>query len=393
MSNDVRQRVLRLLAESPFIEGHNDAPIQLRERSGNDLNRFDLSRFDFEDTSALEPPMHTDLERLRAGGVGAQFWVAYVPFELAGPGASRVMFEQLEVARRLVAAYPDTLQPAFSADDIERIHSNADGKIASLFAVEGGHGIENSLGALRLAYQAGARYMTLLHAVHTDWADCCHHDPVHGGLTDFGREVVACMNDLGMMIDLSHSSADTMRQTIEASRAPVACTHSGAAALNDYPRNVPDDVLKMIRDTGGIVMATFVPTFVSARVMEHHASRAGWQARLMELRPDDAERRESELAAWDADHPAPRATLGDVADHIDYLCSVMGAEHVGIGSDFDGIGEVPEGLEDVSKFPDLFVELARRGYSDDQLRAIAGGNILRVMRAVEAISSSDSERQ
>ena len=373
MNEDTRERVLRLLAESPFIEGHNDAPIQLLERSGNDLNSFDLNHFDFEDTTALEPPMHTDLKRLRAGCVGAQFWVAYVPFEVAGPGAARVMFEQLEVARRLVAAYPDTLQPAFSAADIERIH--ADGKIASLFAVEGGHGIENSLGALRLAYQAGARYMTLLHSVHTDWADCAHLDPVHGGLTDFGREVVSLMNDLGMMIDLSHSSADTMRQAIETSRAPVACTHSGAAALLDYPRNVPDDVLKMIRDTGGIVMATFVPHFVSARVMEHRAGRLGWQARLTEMHPDNAERRERELAA-----------LGEVADHIDHLCAVMGAEHVGTGSDFDGIEQVPEGLEDVSKFPDLFVELARRGYSDDQLGAIAGGNCLRVLRAVESMA-------
>ena len=229
--------------------------------------------------------------------------------------------------------------------------------------------------------------MTLLHCVHTDWADCCHLDPVHGGLTDFGREVVACMNELGMLIDLSHASADTMRQTIEASRAPVACTHSGAAALHYYPRNVPDDVLKMIRDTGGIVMATFVPYFVSARVMEHRAGRLGWQARLTQSHPDDAERRARELAAWDTDHPAPRATLGDVADHIDYLCSVMGAEHVGIGSDFDGIEEVPEGLEDVSKFPDLFVELARRGYSDEHLRAIAGGNCLRVLRAVESMKA------
>ncbi len=381
MSEEIRQRVLRLLAESPFVEGHNDVPYQLRQRVGNDLDRFD-----FEDTSALEPPMHTDLKRLRAGRVGAQFWAAYVPFELAGAGAARVMFEQIEVAARLASAYPDTLQPAFCADDIERIH--ADGKIASLIAVEGGHGIENSLAALRLAYRAGARYMTLLHNVHTDWADCCRLDPVHGGLTDFGREVVACMNDLGMLIDLSHASADTMRQTIDASRAPVACTHSGAAAINDYPRNVPDDVLRMLRDGGGIVMATFVPYFVSARVLEHRASRTGWKARLMELHPDDAGQRERQLAAWDVDHAATHATLGEVADHIDHLCAIMGAEHVGIGSDFDGIEEVPEGLEDVSKFPDLFVELVRRGYGNDELRGIAGGNFLRVMRAVEAAAAA-----
>ncbi len=376
MTEDLRDRVLQLLAESPFVEGHNDVPFQVRQRAGNDLESFD-----FEDTHALDPPMHTDLKRLRAGCVGAQFWAAYVPHELAGAGAARVMFEQIEVAARLATAYPETLQPAFCADDIERIH--AAGKIASLIAVEGGHAIENSLPVLRLAYHAGARYMTLLHNVHTDWADCCLLDPVHGGLTDFGHEVVACMNELGMLIDLSHASADTMRQTIEASTAPVACTHSGAAAINDYPRNVPDDVLRMLRDSGGIVMATFVPYFVSPRVLEHHARRTGWSARLSELYPDDAERRKRELAFWEADHPAERATIGDVADHVDHLCDVMGSEHVGIGSDFDGIKEVPEGLEDVSKFPDLFVELARRGYSDDELRGIAGGNFLRVMRAVE----------
>ena len=376
MNEETRAHVLRLLTESPFIEGHNDVPSQLRQRVGNNLDHFD-----FEDTTALDPPMHTDLTRLRAGRVGAQFWAAYVPFQLAGAGAARVMFEQIEVAAQLARAYPETLHPAFCADDIERIH--ATGKIASLIAVEGGHGIENSLAALRLTYQAGARYMTLLHNVHTDWADCCRLDPEHGGLTDFGHEVVRCMNDLGMLIDLSHASTDTMRQAIETSRAPVACTHSGAAAINNYPRNVPDDVLKMLCDNGGIVMATFVPYFVSARVLEHRACRIGWISRLLEMHPDDTRRREQELALWDADHPAERATLGDVADHIDHLCAVMGPGHVGIGSDFDGIEEVPDGLEDVSKFPDLFIELARRGYNDDELRGIAGCNFLRVMRAVE----------
>jgi membrane dipeptidase len=382
MGEDLTTRVRRVLAESPLIDGHNDTPIQLRNRLNADGSRIDPASFDFEDTTALAPPMHTDLRRLRAGGVAAQFWVAYVPFELAGPEAAEVMFEQLDVARRLVAAHPDTLQAAFCADDVERHH--AAGKIASLFAVEGGHGINNSLDLLRRAYEEGARYMTLLHAAHTDWADCAHQDPVHEGLTEFGLEVVGLMNDLGMMIDLSHASADTMRQTIAASRAPVACTHSGALALVDFPRNVPDDVLRMIRDTGGIVMATFVPRFVSGPVLEHRARRCGQKARLVEVHPHDRARRDKELAAWDTDNPAPRATLGDVADHIDYLRAAMGVEHVGIGSDFDGIDDIPDGLEDVSRFPDLFVELARRGYTDDELRAIAGGNCLRVLRAVEA---------
>ena len=382
MNEQLREHVVRLLAESPLIDGHNDVPFQIRQRVDSEL-----SRLDFNDTTTLQPPMHTDLERLRAGHVGAQFWAAYVPIELAGPGAARVMFEQIEVAAQLAAAYPDTLEQAFCADDIERIH--AAGKIASLIAVEGGHGIENSLTLLRQAFHAGARYMTLLHNVHTDWADCCRLDPVHDGLTDFGRQVVACMNDLGMLIDLSHASADTMRQTIEASRAPVACTHSGAAAINDYPRNAPDDVLQMLADTGGIVMATFVPYFVSAQVLEHRTSRTGWQACLDERHPDDAQRRATAMTDWDADHPPPQATLDQVADHIDHLCTVMGVEHVGIGSDFDGIEEVPDGLEDVSKFPDLLVELARRGYDDDQLRAIAGGNVLRVMRAVESSAATN----
>ncbi len=385
MTQETRDRVLRLLAESPLIDGHNDVPHQVSRRLDGDLERFD-----FEDTTGLEPPMHTDLSRLRAGRVGAQFWAAYVPIERAGPGAARLMFESIELASRLISSYPDTLEAAFGADDIERIH--ATGKIASLIGVEGGHGIENSLTFLRRAHQAGGRYMTLLHNVHTDWADCGFLDPIHGGLTDFGRQVVACMNDIGMLVDLSHASADTMRQAIETSRAPAACTHSGARAITDYPRNVPDDVLHLLRDTGGIVMATFVPYFVSTRVLEHNAERAGCKARLAELHPDDAERRERELAAWDTDHPTVRATLAEVADHIDYLCSVMGTEHVGIGSDFDGIEVLPDGLEDVSKFPDLFVELARRGYSDEELRAIAGGNFLRVMRAVESTAASRTER-
>lgn len=370
----------RILASVPLFDGHNDVPYQLRVRADNDLAALDL-----HDTSALEPPMHTDLARLRRGRVGAQFWAAYVPIECAGPGAARVMFEQIEVTHAMIERYPESLELALGADDIERIH--ADGRIASLVAVEGGHGLENSIALLRRTYAAGVRYLTLVHNVHTDWADCCRQDPRHGGLTGLGREIIAEMNQLGMLVDLSHSSADTMRDVLGVSTAPVACTHSGARAVNDYPRNVPDDVLTAIAANGGIVMATFVPYFVCAEVLAHKAARAAEVERLALSHPDEPQRRADAIARWDGGNPVPRATLAQVADHIDHLCRMMGHEHVGIGSDFDGIGEVPVGLEDVSCYPALLSELLARGYDEQQVAAIAGGNLLRVLRGVEAAAT------
>lgn len=363
-----------------LIDGHNDLPWQLRQRFDNDLERVDL-----HDTRALSPPMHTDLSRLRTGGVGAQFWALYVPVDRAGPGAARFLLEQLDVMRRLEQRYPSDLGPAVTADDIERQVS--DGRIASLLAIEGGHAIEDSPGVLRSMAVAGVRYMTLTHNAHTAWADCCCEEPRHGGLSETGRELLAEMNRCGMLVDLSHASVGTMWDALAGSRTPVVFTHSGARAVTDHVRNVPDRVLHRVRDTGGLVMATFVPAFVSAAVHSHQAEREAEQARLTLLHPADEDRRDLELAAWDRDRPEPRATVADVADHIDHLVRVMGAEHVGIGSDFDGIRDVPDGLEHAGRFPALLSELARRGHNEEQLRAIAGGNLLRVLRAAERHAS------
>jgi membrane dipeptidase len=377
MTVPVSELVRAVLDATPLIDGHNDVPWQLRRRFGNDL-----AQFDFRDTTGLQPPMHVDLKRLRAGGVGGQCLAAYVPIEDAGPGAAAVMYEQLQVARDLVAAYPEDLGLALSADDIE--HHFAARRIACLLAVEGGHGLENSIDHLRGAFEAGARYLTLVHNIHTEWADCCRCDPLHGGLTDFGRDLVAEMNRLGMLIDLSHAAATTMRDVLATSAAPVACTHSGARAVNDYPRNVDDATIAAIAAGGGIVMATFVPYFVSAEVLEQRADRAARVAWLQEHHPDEPGRRAAALRAWDAAHPKPAATLQQVADHVDHIRSIAGIEHVGLGSDFDGIDEVPVGLEDASTFPALLEELHGRGYTRGELEALAGGNFLRVLRAVEA---------
>jgi membrane dipeptidase len=364
-------------SERPLlIDGHNDLPWQLRKRFDNDLDRFD-----FRDTRALDPRMHTDLGRLRSGGVGGQFWALYLPVDAAGPGATRMLLEQLDVTRRLIARYPGELAPAVTADELEE--AAAAERIASILAIEGGHAIESSAGVLRSMAAAGVRYMTLTHNANTEWADCCCEDPIHGGLTGHGKALLGEMNRCGMLVDLAHASVGTMWDALATSRVPVIFTHSGARAVTDHVRNVPDAVLHRVRDTGGLVMATFVPAFVSEEVRNYQAEREAEEARLLRLHPGDCERRELELAAWDRDRETPRATLADVADHVDHLVRVMGAEHVGIGSDFDGIKDTPDGLEDVSCFPALLGELRNRGHGDDALRAIAGGNLLRLLRASE----------
>lgn len=378
MSDANASPLARWIGDRPFVDGHNDLPFRLRERFGSDPEALDLT-----DTTTLEPALHTDWTRMREGGVNGQFWVAYLPTEEAGAGAGRAMLEQVDLIRRMVAAWPEHLGLARSADDVERIHG--EGRIASLVALEGGHGIESSLAVLRAARARGARYLTLTHNDHCEWADSATADPRHRGLTGFGREVVAELNRLGMMVDLSHTAPSTMRDAIETSKAPVVFTHSGARAVTDHPRNVPDDVLERVAESGGIVMATFVPRFVSDPVREHHARRAGEEARARTRWPADPDRRERALAAWDRENPAPVADIRDVADHLDHLAAVMGHEHVGIGSDFDGIPDGPEGLEHVGRFPALFEELADRGWNEDRLGALASGNLLRVMREAERI--------
>ncbi len=371
------ERARKILAAVPLIDGHNDLPWEYRQRVQNHLDRIDLQG----DTSKFEKPMHTDIPRLRQGGVGGQFWSVYIPAEISGPAAVRTVMEQIDVVHRLAERYPDVFELATTADDIVRIHKA--GKVASLIGMEGWHSIDNSLGVLRQLYNAGARYMTITHSKNNDWADSATDGPVHGGLTRFGEEVIREMNRLGMLVDLSHVSPETMKEAMAVSEAPVIFSHSSARAITDHPRDVPDDVLRLLPEDGGVVMVTFVPSFVSEQVRAWNAEDDAAEARLKALFPGDPKRAESELEAWRKANPAPRATLAQVADHIDYVRRTAGADHVGIGSDFDGITAVPLGLEGVDDFPMLLAELLRRGWSEADVRKLAGENLLRVLRANE----------
>jgi membrane dipeptidase len=374
------ERARRLLREVPLIDGHNDLPWQCRERFHDQLGKLDLRR----DASGLQPPLHTDIPRLRRGGVGGQLWSVYVPVELAGPAAVQAVLEQIDVVHRLAELYPDTFEMAATADDVLRIHRA--GRIASLIGIEGGHSIGNSLAVLRELYRAGARYMTLTHSKNDDWADSATDQPRHGGLTRFGEEVVREMNRLGMLVDLSHVAPRTMQAAIAVSAAPVVFSHSSARALDAHPRNVPDEVLAMLPRQGGVVMVSFVTVFTSEAVRAYGAERDGAEARLKALYPEDSARVERELVAWSAAHPAPHATLAQVADHIDHVRRVAGIDHIGLGSDFDGITSVPDGLADVAQYPVLLAELLRRGYRDEEVKKVAGANLLRVLREAERVA-------
>ena len=373
--------VRRVLAEVPLVDGHNDLPWQVRERAAGKLSGLDLA----EDLGGLDPALHTDVARLRAGGVGAQFWSVYVPVEMVGAEAVQATLEQIDVVTRLTARYPDVFELATTADDVERIHRA--GRIASLVGVEGGHSIGGSLAVLRQLHRLGARYMTLTHWKGHEWADAATSPARHGGLSDFGREVVREMNRLGMLVDLSHVSAETMHDALDVAAAPVVFSHSSAAGVVDFPRNVPDDVLRRLPDNGGVVMVTFVPSFVSAEALAHYAAREAEKERLGVVHPGDLERAKAELAGWDERSPAPRATLAQVADHVDHVRRVAGIDHVGLGSDFDGISAVPEGLEDVSTYPALLAELLARGYTGEEIGKVAGANALRAMRRAEAVAA------
>jgi membrane dipeptidase len=367
----------RLLRETPLVDGHNDLAWTIREDS---VSRGDVDAYDLRKATRG----HTDLARLRRGQVAAQFWSVYVPGEYRDSGFARVQLEQIDIARRVIAKYPDQLAPALTAADIER--EFARGRIASLLGAEGGHVLENSLGTLRSYYDLGVRYLTLTHNVTLDWADAALDSARNNGLSPFGREVVREMNRLGMLVDLSHVSPAVMSQALDVSEAPVIFSHSSARALVDHPRNVPDSILARLRANGGIVMVTFVPPFVSAEAALWDAARRERERELAGALSDPAERTAG-LAEWERQHPPPPATLQQVADHIEHVRRVGGPDHVGIGSDFDGITQVPRGLEDVSRFPELFAELIRRGWSDEDLRKLAGQNLLRVLRAAEATAA------
>jgi membrane dipeptidase len=372
-----------ILREVPLIDGHNDLPWQFRKLSKDGRDAVELAG----DTTQLTPPLATDLKRLKAGGVGGQFWVAYVPYSLSGAEAVFVLLEQIDLIRRLIARYPGALELALTADDIVRIH--AGGKIASLIAIEGGHAIGHSLAALRLSHALGARYLTLTHVKNNDWADASTDQPLHRGLTPFGEAVVREMNRLGMMVDLSHVSDDTMRAALKISQAPVICSHSGARALCRHPRNVPDDLLKQVAANGGVVMAVFFSGYLTEPDRQYEEESEQEEARLAKLHAGDDARIAAAFAEWRKTHRNPRkATLRDVADHIDHIREVAGIDHVGIGSDFEGFRvPPPAGLEDVSCYPALLAELQKRGYSESDLKKVAGENLLRVMRANESAAA------
>jgi membrane dipeptidase len=376
-------RARALHKQVPLIDGHNDYPWALRENAASDLDKLDIAK--------PQPSIMTDIPRLRAGGVGAQFWSVYVPAELAGDQAVAATLEQIDIVHRMVRKYPDVFELAITADHLERAFKK--GKIASLIGMEGGHSIASSLGALRMFHRLGARYLTLTHSRNVPWADSATDTPLHDGLSPFGEEVVREMNWLGMLVDLSHVSPATMLDAIRVSQAPVIFSHSSARAITDVPRNVPDDVLRTLPTNGGVVMVTFVPAFLSSSVATWTRAQTAEQDRLKQQFPTDETAVKAGLEAWRKGNPAPRAKLADAADHIDHIRKVAGIDHIGLGGDFDGITSVAEGLEDVSTYPSLTAELLRRGYKDDDVKKILGLNILRVMREVEKVSARlQSER-
>ena len=374
----------RILERTPLIDGHNDLPWALRQQHGNDPHAVDLT-VNLDASTEL----HTDIPRLRAGGVGGQFWSVYVPASLTPVEAAKATFEQIDTVKRIVAAHPDVFELATTADDIERIHRR--GKIASLIGMEGGYSIDDSLGLLREFHDAGARYMTLTHSATTSWADSATDAPKWGGLNAFGEEVVREMNRLGMMVDLSHVSEETMMDAMRVSAAPVIFSHSSARAVTGHARNVPDSVLRMLPEDGGVVMVTFVPGFINEAVRAWGAARSAEAARLQSLNPGDPAAVTTGMQAWTTAHPAPRAGVADVVAHIQHVRDVAGIDHVGLGGDFDGVGSLPDGVDGVDAYPRILAALMANGWSAADIRKLAGENVLRVMRAVEAVAESQSE--
>lgn len=376
-----RARVERILRRTPLIDGHNDLPWEIRDSHANNLDAIDLN----SDTRRITPPMHTDIPRLRQGGVGAQFWSVYVPATMKGLDATQAVHEQIDLTRRIIAAYPRVFEYAESADDIVRIHRA--GRIASMFGMEGGAAINNNLAVLREFRASGVLYMTLTHSTTIDWVDSATDAPRHGGLSEFGVEVVREMNRIGMLVDLSHVSADAMRDAIAASEAPVIFSHSSARAIAHHPRNVPDDVLELVRDNGGVVMVNFTSPFISEEFRQWSAVRAGEEQRLKSLNPGDPAAVTAGLDAWTGANPPPRVTVEDVANHVEHIGRVAGRAHVGLGADYDGVTYLPDAMGGVDGYTVLLVELIRRGWSDRDIAGLAGGNLLRALREAERVAA------
>jgi membrane dipeptidase len=388
---DINARVVRVLESTPLIDGHNDLPWGIREITKNNFSAIDLGA----DTSGIAtlpgwPNLVTDIPRLHKGLVGAQFWSVYVPVSVKGFEVVQTTIEQIDLVKRMVARYPSDLEMAYTAADIRRIHHAH--KIASLIGIEGGHQINDSLAVLRQMYTLGARYMTLTHSRNNDWADSATDTPVHQGLTPFGEDVIREMNRIGMLVDLSHVSPEVMRAALKIAAAPVIYSHSSARALVDHPRNVPDDILRLVAANGGIVMVNFNPGYVSEAHLRWDADLAAEQARFDTppfggLYIGQPQRAKAALDAWQQAHPKPVVTLAMVADHIEHIRQIAGIDHVGLGSDFDGIPDMPQGLEGVEHFPALLAELMRRGWTDADVAKLVGGNLLRVLGSAELVAA------
>ena len=379
----VQKRIDRILKRTPLIDGHNDVPEQVRENW-----KMSVEGLASGSDKRQPNPMMTDMARLHEGRVGGQFWSVYIDAAVHGDEAIRQTLEQIDIVTRLVKAYPYDLELASTAADFERIHRK--GKIASVMGVEGGHQIGGSMAALRQYYRLGARYMTLTHFATNEWADSATDDPRYGGLSPFGVEVVKEMNRIGMLVDLAHVSPDTMKDAIEVSKAPVIFSHSNARALEDHPRNVPDDVLAMLPANGGVVMVNFYTGYLSEPFRQWNAMRSAEEARFKSLFTGQPEKRTAALDAWDKANPPPKAEIGIIADHIEHIVKVAGYDNVGLGGDLDGIpyDQSPPGMNSVSGYPLIFAELIRRGWNDRDLAKLAGGNILRVLRRAEEVSAS-----
>jgi len=374
----VTDEALRIHREAILVDGHNDLPYQFRHKGDLSFRQFDIAR--------PQPKLHTDIPRLRQGGVGAQFWSAYVSTQTMKTGTSvKETLEQIDVIQRMVQQYPDTFAMAYSVDDIFRIRK--EGKIASLIGVEGGHSIDNSLGVLRMYYALGVRYMTLTHTESLDWADSATDKPKSGGLSAFGEQVVQEMNRLGMLVDISHVSGNTMKHVLRVTKAPVIASHSSAYALAEHPRNVPDDVLHLVAKNGGVVMVNFYPGFIVPE-----GARASKEMFRIYREFKDKYGNEAELQAafeqWRKEHPFPTGSVHTLVDHIEHIVNTAGVDHVGLGSDFDGITVVPKQLEDVSCYPNITQELLNRGHKKEEIIKILGGNLLRVFREAEKIKGS-----